>query len=174
MGDVDIPSLPAPAQEGEQPKINPITKLPWTDEDRRKASENAKALVAAGKFGGRHHGRRRKLPAYAVIAAQAQKRGRDLARILLEIATEGETPKLRMDAIKLLTDLEFKAQANRREEEEHLLSLPRDELQRKALETLARITGEDYDIDLGDDDIEDDDEEYDDDELEVEEAPANS
>lgn len=172
MGDADIPSLPEPP-EAEQPSINPITKKPWTQEDRDEASRRAKELVALGKFGGQHHGRKRKRPAYAVIAATAQRNAKKLAEELINIALHGETPKLRMDAIKMLTDLELKAMSNRREEEEHLLTLPRDELQRKALGILARITGEDFDIELGDDDVEEDeeDDESGDDELEAE-APA--
>lgn len=129
------------------PKNNPITGKPWTEEDRQQASDRAKELVKQGKIGGARHGRRKKIPAYAVIAAEAQRNGRTLASVLLTIAEHGSTEKLQLDAIKMLTDIELKAQANRREEEEHLLALPRDELQRKVLQRLAELTGEDYDID---------------------------
>jgi hypothetical protein len=160
-------------------KINPTTRQPWTDEERQIQSERAKALVAQGKFGGQHHGRRKKAPAYAVIAAEAQRNGREMARTLVDIARHGDTQKLQMDAIKMLTDMELKAQQNRREEEEHLMSLPRDELQRQVLQRLAQLTGEDYDIDLGpdavEDDADDDPEDVDGDEIEPEaQAPARA
>lgn len=151
-----------PSTEVGRPKNNPITGKPWTDEERRIASDRAKELVRQGKIGGARHGRRKKIPAYAVIAAEAQKYGRELATILIQIARTGSTPKLQMDAIKMLTDMELKAQQNRRDEEEHLLSLPRDELQRRVLQRLAQLTGEDYDIELGDEDVEDEDSDGDD------------
>jgi hypothetical protein len=143
-------------------KNNPTTGRPWTQEEREEASRRAKELVAQGRFGGAVAGRRKKIPAYAVIAAEAQKHGRELAATLIDISQNGATEKLKMDAIKMLTDLELKAQANRREEEEHLLTLPRDELQRLVLRKLASITGEDYDIEIDDDDVEDEDERGDD------------
>lgn len=130
-------------------KINPITRKPWTEEDRRKQSERAREQVARGEIGGAHHGRRRKVPAYAVIAAEAQKNGRALAKTLVDIANDGPTPKLKMDAIKMLVDIEQKAKQERRDEEDHLQRLPRDQLIRAVLERLEEITGEDYDVDLG-------------------------
>lgn len=142
---------------GDQPKINPTTGRPWTQEERDEQSRRAKELVSQGKFGGQNHGRRRQIPAYAAIAAEAQKKGKQFAEVLIKIALNdgpngpgsGLTPpKLQMDAIKQLTELELKAQSNRREEEDHLLKLPRDELERELLKLLSGITGEDYDIDL--------------------------
>lgn len=155
MGDEDTPGTEV---EAPAPKLNPITGQPWTDEERQAQSERAKELVAQGKIGGARHGRRKKPPAYAVIAAEAQRNGRAMGKELVKIALHGPTPKLKMDAIKQLTDLELKAQQNRREEEEHLLQLPREELERQVLRRLAELTGEDYDIDIDDDDIEEDDE----------------
>jgi hypothetical protein len=128
--------------------INPMTRRPWTDEERAAQSERTKQMVKEGKFGGARHGRRKKLPAYAVIAAQAQKHGRELAATLLDIALHGATEQVQMAAIRMLTDMEMKVQSNRREEEDHLLKLPREELQRLVLERLASLTGEDYDIEL--------------------------
>jgi len=155
MGDGEAPGTEV------EPKLNPITGRPWTEEERRAQSERAKELVRQGKIGGARHGRRKKLPAYAVIAAEAQKNGREMAKVLVDIALNGSTPKLKMDAIKQLTDLEKQVKQERRDEEEHLLKLPRDELERRVLQRLAEITGEDYDIDLGDEEVEDvsDDEE---------------
>lgn len=161
MGDED-----ATGTEVEAPKINPITRQPWTEEDRQRQSERAKEQVALGQIGGARHGRRRKVPAYAVIAAEAQKNGRILATTLLAIAKEGPTPKLKMDAIKMLVDIEQKAKQERRDEEDHLQRLPRDQLMRAVLERLEEITGEDYDIEISGEEVQ----ELGDDESEVEQA----
>ena len=146
--------------EAAQPSINPITKLPWTDEDRELQRQRAKALVAEGKFGGKNHGRRKKKPAYAVIAAQAERHARELAAELIEIATTEESPKLRMDAIKMLVDIELKAKANQRDDEDHLLKMPEQDLRKLLMERIQEVSGEQYDIELDDDDVfEDDDDE---------------
>jgi hypothetical protein len=148
---------------GQSVSINPITRLPWTDEDRRLWSERAKEQVRLGQMGGQNNGRRRKLPAYAVIAATAQKNGRALAESLVDIAlTKDEAgeyvypPKMRMDAIKLLTDIEQKAKQERRDDEEHLRKMPRKQLMQAVLDRVTELTGEDYDIDLDPEDFSED------------------
>lgn len=147
----------------EQPKNNPITGKPWTLEERAAQSRRAKGLVAQGRFGGAVAGSRKKLPAYAVIAAEAQRNSKALAKTLIDIASNGSTEKLKMDAIKMLIDIEFKALANRREEEEHLLSLPEADLRRAVLARIQELTGEVYDVELGEDDVDEDDEDASDD-----------
>jgi hypothetical protein len=146
----------------DQPKLNPITQRPWTDEERAAASARAKAQVAKGTFGGSNNGRRKKVPAYARIAAEAQRNAGMLSRELLKIASSGDTQKLQLDAIKLLVEIELKAKANTRDEQDHLRKLPPEELQAMLIERISEITGDSYDIELGEGDYSegpDDDEE---------------
>jgi hypothetical protein len=126
-------------------KLNPITRKPWTDEDRRLASERAKAQVARGELGGRVTGSHRKKPAYATAAAIAAVNGKKLADELLDIALNGSTEKLRLDAIKILFEQELKVSQEGRDEQDHLLKMSRDELVAMLFERMSNLTGVDFD-----------------------------
>jgi hypothetical protein len=130
-------------QEPPKVSINPITRKPWTDEDRRIASERAKAQVARGELGGQSHGRARKKPAYATAAAIAAANGKKLADELLDIALNGSSEKLRLDAIKILFEQEQKLSQEGRDEMEHLLKMTRDELETMLAQRIFELTGTD-------------------------------
>lgn len=136
--------------------LHPITKKPWTDEDRKAQSDRAKAQVARGEIGGAVAGRRKRKPAYAVIAAMAQRHAREIGQELVEQALNAETPSQRLAAIKVLMDIEQKAKQERRDDEEHLIKLSPEELQAAVLARLNDLgIDTDYDVDLDEDDVED-------------------
>ncbi len=122
------------AEANDQPKINPLTKKPWTDHDRLLQSMRAKANGL-----GRRQPQTK--PAAEVIANEAKRNAKKLADMLMDIALKGQTQKLRMDATKLMLDMEHRVSQERRDDEQHLLKLSRDELVSRFFNQLRELTG---------------------------------
>lgn len=129
----------------------------WDAHPEEKEKQRLRALeqVQRGQFGGQHHGRRRKRPAYEVTAAKAAEKAEQLSTELIDLALNAPQRGQRLQALKLLFDQEQRVRQERRDEEDHFARLSGDELTAELFRAIRELTGADeFDYELDPDQVE--------------------
>lgn len=125
----------------------------WTPERRQAKREEAKRLIAEGKFGGRQPGagRPRIKTVSEVIAEEAQKDGKKIYRELQQMVLNNKSHGIKLGAIDRILKAEQDVLKNMRDDERDIASLGGKDLQNALFEELVALGA---DIDLSDEDIE--------------------
>jgi hypothetical protein len=116
--------------------------LNLSPEERKRRSDAAKALVAAGKIGGPRpgSGRPRKKRASELVAEAAESEAKTMIDTLRQTMAPGNPANVRQNAVKLWLDIEQKEESLRREEDSWS-ALSMEQLLEAAAEKLARLHG---------------------------------
>ena len=125
----------------------------WTPERRKEKSEQAKRLVAEGKFGGKQPGagRPRIKTVSEVISEEAQKDGNKIYRELKQMMFDNRSPGIKLAAIDRVLKAEQDVLKNMRDDEREIAKLGGRQLQEALLEELLNAGA---DIELDESDIE--------------------
>jgi hypothetical protein len=126
-------------------------KMNLTDEQKQERSERMRRLHAEGKAGpqfGKLGGRPKKTRISELLVEEYQKEARKL-KVKLDELLEDESPKIRLDTIKHIVDLEEKERKVQVDEEVRYDQLKHAELVQLVLGNLAELVGSGS-IDLGD------------------------
>lgn len=124
-----------------------------TDEEREQARQNAKDMIAAGKFGAANGFHRRKTKRFQEIAAEHAREKADVIVDRLDAMLNSQDKRIQLEAIREYRAMEDWSVKNSREDEKELRKLTNDQLDERLLEMMGEAMGVDFT--LSDDDIQD-------------------
>lgn len=116
--------------------------------NREKKSLEARKLVEEGRLGGKQPGagRPRKDKVLAeVVTEEASKKAPEIARQLIQMATQHSSPSVKLGAIDRINKFEQDLEKNMRDDEKELRKLSGKPLDERLAELLSNV-GYDYDL----------------------------
>lgn len=119
------------AEDNSSLESKPKRKVNISPEESRRRSERMQRMRKEGKVGpqfGKLGGRPRKVRASELIAEQASKKRKEIAKVLEDAIDEEQPITVRMKGVQMITDIEKSERSMEMAEDEHYAKMNKDEM----------------------------------------------